>query len=101
MRRAIGFLLEAEGKTYYITGDTLYDARIFDDLPKRVDAVFLPVNGVGNNMNMTDGARFCERIGAVAVPLHCGLFDRLDLAAFPYPNKVVPQFYREIPLEKI
>ena len=54
-----------------------------------------------NNMNMTDGARFCERIGAVAVPLHCGLFDSLDLAAFPYPNKVVPQFYREIPLEKI
>lgn len=98
--RAVGFLMEAEGRTYYITGDTLYDARIFDDLPKHVDAVFLPVNGVGNNMNMTDGARFCERIGAVAVPLHCGLFDSLDLAAFPYPNKVVPQFYREIPLEK-
>lgn len=98
--RAVGFLIKAEGMTYYVTGDTLYDRRIFGDIGERVDVVFLPVNGVGNNMNMTDGARFCERLGAVAVPLHCGLFDSLDLNAFPYERKVVPAFYREIPLEE-
>lgn len=95
---AVGVILEAEGKTLYITGDTLYNDRIFEDLPERIDYVFLPVNGRGNNMNMQDGAQFCGKIGARAVPLHCGLFDSLDLNSFPYENKVVPQFYKEIML---
>ena len=95
---AVGVILEAEGKTYYVTGDTLYNTDIFEDLPEKIDVVFLPVNGVGNNMNFSDGARFCERIGAVAVPLHCGLFDAIDASGFPYENKVVPKFYEEIEL---
>lgn len=95
---AVGYLVEAEGKTLYITGDTLYNSRIFNELPTQIDVVFLPVNGKGNNMNMTDGARFCEKIGAKAVPLHCGLFDDLDLNDFPYENKTVPKWYCEIPL---
>lgn len=95
---AVGYLIGAEGKTLYVTGDTLYNPDIFSDLPEKIDAVFLPVNGKGNNMNMTDGARFCERIGATAVPYHCGLFDSMDLHDFPYPDKVVPEWYREIPL---
>ena len=93
---AIGVILEVEGKTYYITGDTLYNETIFDDLPKEIDVVFLPVNGLGNNMNMTDAKRFCERIGAKAVPMHCGLFDNMNLHDFEYEDKVVPTFYQEI-----
>lgn len=96
---AIGVLITAEDKTYYVTGDTLYDERILNALPKKIDAVFLPVNGVGNNMNMTDAKRFCERIGALAVPLHCGLFDEKDMNDFEYDNKVVPEFYKEIKLK--
>ena len=97
---AIGVLIEdlPEGKTYYVTGDTLYNTEIFSDLPEKIDVVFLPVNGVGNNMNFADGARLCEALGAVAVPLHCGLFDDIDMAHFPYQNKVVPTFYQEIKL---
>lgn len=95
---AVGYVLEIEGKTLYITGDTLYNSDIFGDLPAKIDVVFLPVNGKGNNMNMTDGARFCERIGAKSVPLHCGLFDNIDPREFPYQNKIVPEWYREIPL---
>lgn len=97
-RYAIGVIIGAEGKTYYVTGDTLYHERIFDELPEHIDYVFLPVNGVGNNMNMEDAKRFCERIGAVAVPMHCGLFDEKDLNDFEYPNKVIPEFYKEIKL---
>ena len=93
---AIGVILEAEGKTYYITGDTLYNDTIFDDLPKEIDVVFLPVNGLGNNMNMTDAKRFCEYIGAKAVPMHCGLFDNMNLHDFEYEDKVVPTFYQEV-----
>jgi len=95
---AIGVILEAEGKKYYITGDTLYNSDIFSDLPDGIDYIFLPVNGKGNNMNMYDAARFCTQIGAVAVPLHCGLFDSLDLNDFAYEPKAVPQIYRKIKL---
>lgn len=95
---AVGAVIEAEGKAYYVTGDTLYSERVFASLPA-VDlyAVFLPVNGVGNNMNFADGARFAARTGAkYAVPLHVGLFDQLRGDQFPAPNKVVPEFYRQI-----
>lgn len=96
---AIGVIIYADAKTYYVTGDTLYNDRIFDELPKKIDYVFLPVNGVGNNMNMEDAKRFCERIGAVAVPLHCGLFDEKNMEEFEFEKKVVPQFYKEIKLK--
>ena len=95
---AIGFIMEAEGKKYYVTGDTLYNKNIFSDLPEGIDYVFLPINGRGNNMNMEDGKRFCEQIGAKAIPLHCGLFDDLDMNKFGYENKVIPEFYKEINL---
>ena len=95
----IGVIIEAEDKRLYITGDTLYNTDIFKDvLPfAPIDAVFLPVNGVGNNMNMADAARFCEVIKPrVAVPLHWGLFDSLNGADWSYPEKVVPEFFKEI-----
>ena len=95
---AIGVIIYAENKTYYITGDTLYNKKIFDDLPSEIDYVFLPVNGRGNNMNMYDAYMFCTKIGARAVPLHCGLFDDIDMNNFEYKNKVVPKFYEEIKL---
>lgn len=95
---AIGIIIEAENKKYYITGDTLYNEEIFKDLPQDIDYVFLPINGRGNNMNFSDAKAFCERIGAKAVPLHCGLFDEFDMNDFEYENKVVPNFYKEIEL---
>ena len=96
--KAIGIVMQAEGKTYYITGDTLYNAEIFKDLPEAIDYVFIPVNGRGNNMNMADGKRFCEQLGVTAVPLHCGLFDKINMNAWQYENKIVPEFYKEIQL---
>ena len=98
---AIGVMITAEGRSYYITGDTLYSERVFDSIPdgSEIYAVFLPVNGVGNNMNMTDAARFAQRIGArYAVPMHVGLFDEINAGDFPAENKIVPTIYREIDL---
>lgn len=94
--QAIGVIIDAEDKRYYITGDTLYNTDIFEDLPDDIDVVFLPVNGLGNNMNMTDAARFCEKVGAKAVPMHCGLFDDFNMNEWEYEDKVVPEFYKEI-----
>lgn len=97
---AIGVIIEAEGKKYYITGDTLYNTDIFSDLPDDIDAIFLPVNGVGNNLNMIDAAKFAKETGAKkVVPLHFGLFDSLDPEkGFVCENKVIPTIYKEIEL---
>lgn len=94
---AIGVIIDDGKKKYYVTGDTLYNERIFKELPSDIYAVFLPVNGVGNNMNMVDAKAFCERIKPeVAVPIHCGMFDDVDIRAFEYKNKIVPEIYIKI-----
>ena len=96
----IGVIIDDGDKKYYVTGDTLYNEDIFADLPDDIYAVFLPVNGVGNNMNMTDAKRFCERVRAsYVVPLHCGLFDAIDMKALEIDNKIVPKFYEEVIFE--
>ena len=98
---AIGVIIEdlEDNKTYYVTGDTLYSRKIFKDLPEKIDVVFLPINGVGNNMNMTDAARFAKRVGAKkVVPIHIGMFDALSADDFDCENKYVPEIYKEFEL---
>ena len=95
----IGVIIDDGEKKYYVTGDTLYNEEIFADLPKDIDTVFLPVNGVGNNMNMTDAARFAKRVGAKrTVPVHIGMFDSLSADDFECDNKFVPEVYKEFEL---
>ena len=96
---AIGVIIEElnTGKKYYITGDTLYNTDVIADLPKDIYVVFLPINGVGNNMNALDAARFAEDIGAEhAVPIHFGMFDELSPEIFQCKNRVIPTLYKEI-----
>lgn len=89
----IGVIINDGEKKYYVTGDTLYNEEIFGDLPRDIYAVFLPVNGVGNNMNMEDARVFAKRTGAEkAVPLHFGMFDELKPEGF----EIVPEIYKEI-----
>ena len=96
---AIGVIVDDGEKKYYITGDTLYNEEIFKDLPNDIDVVFLPINGVGNNMNMADAAAFFRKTGAKkAVPIHTGMFDQKNALLFPVEEKVVPTIYEEIEL---
>lgn len=95
---AIGVLIEelAENKIYYITGDTLYSEDIFSDLPENIDVVFLPVNGVGNNMNATDAVRFFKCCGARrAVPYHVGMLDDMSHGIFDVKEKIILEIYEE------
>lgn len=94
---AIGFIVDDGSKKLYITGDTLYNAEIFEDLPDDIYAVFLPVNGVGNNMNIEDAKRFAKKSGAkFAVPVHWGMFDDIEPERFNVINNVIPRIYDEI-----
>lgn len=96
---AVGVIISYGGSNYYITGDTLYNKKVINYINLPIDAVFLPINGAGNNMNMTDAARFAEIIKAkVAVPVHFGMFDNLNPEDFNFKNKVIPQIYKEIKL---
>ena len=94
---AIGVVIDDGESKYYVTGDTLYNEDVFADLPDDIYAVFLPVNGLGCNMNMTDAAAFAARTGAErVVPLHIGLFDSFSADDLHCGNKVIPEFYKEI-----
>ena len=95
----IGVIIDDGERKYYITGDTLYNEEIFNDIPENIYAVFLPINGVGNNMNMCDAKMFAEKTKArVAVPIHFGMFDELEPTGFEFENKVIPEIYKEIEL---
>ncbi len=90
---AIGVIINDGHKNFYVTGDTLYNKDIFADLPNEIEAVFLPINGVGNNMNMKDAKRFAKETGAKnVIPLHFGLFDDIEPEGFD----IIPQIYKTI-----
>lgn len=99
---AIGVIITAEGKNYYVTGDTLYNESVFASLPDMpLEAVFLPMNGLGNNMNAKDAAAFAKRTGAkYAVPFHVGMFDTIEIHTFEADNKVIPEIYQPIHLQE-
>lgn len=95
----IGVIIEDSNKKYYITGDTLYNEEIFEDIPKDIYAVFLPVNGAGNNMNMADASCFAKRINAQkTIPIHIGMFDDISADEFECENKIIAEIYKEIKL---
>ncbi len=95
---AIGVILSAEGKSVYVTGDTLYSERVFESLPATpIDLLFLPVNGVGNNMNPRDAYRFAERVGAKKnVPIHIGMFDGKRPEEIDLPNREIFSLYETV-----
>ncbi len=95
---AIGVIITAEGKSVYVTGDTLYSERVFESLPPLpIEALFLPVNGVGNNMNPSDAARFAARIGArKSIPIHIGMFDEMRPEDIVLPNREILPLYEPI-----
>ena len=95
---AIGVLIEEldTAKIFYVTGDTLYNEAIFADLPENIDIMFLPINGVGNNMTVNDAARFFKKSGAkTAVPYHVGMFDEKTPEMFDADNRIILEIYKE------
>ena len=95
---AIGVLIEEldSAKIFYVTGDTLYNEAIFADLPENIDIMFLPINGVGNNMNEEDAVRFFKKSGAkAAVPYHVGMFDEKTPEMFDADNRIILEIYKE------
>ena len=99
-KHACGFIIDDGEKTYYISGDTLYNYDVIDDVldlaPSGVDCAFLPINGVGNNMHAKDAADFAYEIAAnTAVPVHYGLFDDIDPREFDFEDAIILEPFEE------
>ena len=95
---AIGVIIEdlVDKRTYYVSGDTLYGRAIFSELPENIDVAFLPINGVGNNMNAADAKRFFEACGAVrVVPYHVGMLDDMSADILDADEQIILEIYRE------
>ena len=102
-RDAVGFILDDAEKTYYVSGDTLYNFDVIDDcldlVEDGVDYAFLPINGKHNNMNAKDAADFAYELGAkTAVPVHYGLFDDVDPADFDFDDRLLLVPYEKVEL---
>ena len=102
-KHAVGFIIDDGEKTYYISGDTVYNFDVIDDVldlaPSGVDCAFLPINGRGCNMHARDAADFAYEISAKqAVPVHYGLFDDIDPSEFDFEDAIIltPYEAREI-----
>ena len=93
-RFAVGFIIDDGRKTYYVSGDTLYNYDVLDDVLELVedgvDVAFLPINGRGNNMHAKDAADFAYELSAKsAVPVHYGLFDEIDPKSFDFEDSII------------
>lgn len=99
---AVGVMIYAEGKCLYITGDTLFNDRILEEIgdDEEIDYIFLPINGVGNNMNESDAAFFAEALDAHhIIPMHVGMLDDKTTDGFEAENKLVLPIYQGLEVE--
>lgn len=102
-RDAVGFIIDDGKQTFYVSGDTVYNYDVIDDVldlaPDGVDFAFLPINGKGNNMNARDAADFAYEIGAkCAIPVHYGTTDDLTPDEFDFDDKLILEPYKETKL---
>ena len=100
-RTAVGFILNDGERTFYVSGDTLYNFDVIDEVLELVedgvDFAFVPINGKGNNMNAKDAADFVYEIDAKrAVPLHYGLFDNIDPETFDYDSTMTLEPFKTV-----
>lgn len=100
-RTAVGFIIDDGKQTYYVSGDTLYNYEVIDDVldlaPDGVDYAFLPINGRGNNMNARDAADFAYEIGAkCAIPTHYGLVDDITPEEFDFDDRLILEPFKEV-----
>ena len=73
---AFGLIVRAEGKTLYLSGDTLYNERLFDIREFSPDVTFICINGRLGNMNVEEALTVAKRIGAGKnIPNHYDMFE--------------------------
>lgn len=73
--KAIGIILETEGKKLYLSGDTIYDRGLINDCTKDSDIIIICINGRLGNMRWEDALSLVTELRPeTALPMHYGLF---------------------------
>jgi L-ascorbate metabolism protein UlaG (beta-lactamase superfamily) len=71
-------LITVDGRTIYLSGDTLLTPQLLDALADQVgqiDVVFIVINGKGGNMSVDDAVKLVARLRPrLAIPTHYGMF---------------------------
>ncbi|MDQ2655387.1 MAG: MBL fold metallo-hydrolase [Chloroflexota bacterium] len=72
---AVGFLLETGGLRLWNVADTEYDARLRGMSDQEIDVAFVPINGVGGNLNAHEAALLMWHVAPrIAIPMHYGMW---------------------------
>ena len=72
---AVGVVVKVDGKTIYGVGDSCLRLDIVDEIPKPLDILISPINGMYGNMNSDDTAKLAEALGpGLTIPCHYGMF---------------------------
>lgn len=88
-----------DGKRYYVAGPTMYNEKLFDEIPDDLYAAFVPVGGEFGMMNNIDAVRFAKRIDAeFVIPISYGMFHKRlkPDEDFKVGGRVLPKAYRII-----
>ena len=106
--RPIGVTIVGDGKVLCHTGDTMYHRQLLEDLPRGADALLIPINGQGYNMNVVDAARLVRYpIPATVYPMHWDLFKQYGCDVQDFIDQFketerdfikIPAHYQEITL---
>ena len=72
---AFGLIVNAENKTLYFSGDTLFNERLFEISEYNPDVTFICINGRLGNMNVNEALIVAKKIGAKTnIPNHYDMF---------------------------
>ena len=72
---AFGLIVNAENKTLYFSGDTLFNERLFEISEYKPDMTFICINGRLGNMNVDEALTVAKKIGAKTnIPNHYDMF---------------------------
>lgn len=97
---SFGVIIKAEGNTFYFSGDTLYDERLFEIADFSPDIAFVCINGKLGNMNVQEAAIVAKHIGAKTnIPNHYGMFasntERPELFTSQVENGLIMEMGKE------
>ncbi len=68
---AVGYLLETPDLRLWNVADTEYDARLRPMSEREIDVAFVPINGVGGNLNAHEAALLMWHVSPrIAIPMH-------------------------------
>lgn len=93
-------IVRAEDKTFYFSGDTLYNERLFDIAKYSPKVTFICINGKLGNMNAEEALVTAKKIGArLNVPNHYDMFASNSENPHLFADNIDGGFIMEFDLE--